>query len=207
MEQSYWNIPFVWPIYIVISKSLANSIHSAGDAFDVFMALMVVNSCKKVEHGLDPSILSKMIMNVVIDFLIGLVPFIGDLADAFFRCNTKNAVLLEKYLDERAKKARNAARVENGRPMEFIGNHHEEYHEQPIQMQSPPRYENGSVGRDHVTGNEHPPPAPPKPTATRPDGRGGGGWFRNFSGQGNSDRDLEAGEGAPPPHPPRRNEL
>lgn len=39
--------------------------------------------------------------NIVIDFVIGLVPFVGDLADAAYKCNTRNAVLLEKYLRER----------------------------------------------------------------------------------------------------------
>ena len=39
--------------------------------------------------------------NIIIDFFIGLIPFAGDLADALYKCNTRNAVLLEKYLRER----------------------------------------------------------------------------------------------------------
>ncbi|KAH6667805.1 hypothetical protein B0J14DRAFT_658586 [Halenospora varia] len=39
-----------------------------------------------------------MMFHLMIDFAIGLVPFIGDIADMAFRANTKNAVLLEEYL-------------------------------------------------------------------------------------------------------------
>jgi len=46
----------------------------------------------------------RMQMNVLIDFAIGLVPFIGDLADAAYKCNTRNVVLLEKELRARGQK-------------------------------------------------------------------------------------------------------
>jgi hypothetical protein len=45
----------------------------------------------------------KMQMNIVIDFVIGLIPFIGDIADAAYKCNTKNVVMLESELRERGK--------------------------------------------------------------------------------------------------------
>lgn len=44
-------------------------------------------------------------MNIALDFVVGLVPFVGDLADAAFKCNTKNVRLLERCLDERYKEA------------------------------------------------------------------------------------------------------
>lgn len=39
--------------------------------------------------------------NIVVDFFLGLVPFLGDLADTAFRCNTKNVVILEKALAQK----------------------------------------------------------------------------------------------------------
>lgn len=39
-------------------------------------------------------------MNAFLDFLIGIVPFIGDYGDALFKANTKNVRLLELRLDE-----------------------------------------------------------------------------------------------------------
>lgn len=45
---------------------------------------------------------SRMMLNVMIDFVIGLVPFVGDIADAAYRANTRNAWLLELYLTNKA---------------------------------------------------------------------------------------------------------
>jgi hypothetical protein len=45
-----------------------------------------------------------MYSNLLIDFGVGLVPVIGDFADAWFKCNTRNNILLEKYLRERGQK-------------------------------------------------------------------------------------------------------
>lgn len=45
--------------------------------------------------------MSQMWANVAIDFLVGLIPFVGDLVDAMFRCNTKNVALLEKHLKQK----------------------------------------------------------------------------------------------------------
>jgi Domain of unknown function (DUF4112) len=42
-----------------------------------------------------------MYSNLMLDFGIGLVPVIGDFADAWFKCNTRNNLLLEKYLREK----------------------------------------------------------------------------------------------------------
>lgn len=39
-----------------------------------------------------------MALNILVDFLIGLVPVIGDLGDAAFRSNTRNVKKLEEYL-------------------------------------------------------------------------------------------------------------
>jgi len=45
-----------------------------------------------------------MYANMALDFGIGLVPIIGDLADAWFKCNTRNNILLERYLRDRGQK-------------------------------------------------------------------------------------------------------
>lgn len=62
------------------------------------MALMVFRTCQQVEGGLPSDVKAKMMINIMLDFAIGLVPFLGDVADALFRANTKNAVVLENYL-------------------------------------------------------------------------------------------------------------
>lgn len=115
------------------------------------MAAMVIRSCQKVDNGLPSNIEQKMWLNLVLDFLVGLVPFLGDLADAVFRCNTKNAVLLERFLIQRAEQNRQAQRT----------------HQQVLteaDLGPPPRYE----------------PAQPEAVRVRGETRGDGGWFSGF---------------------------
>ncbi len=50
-----------------------------------------------------------MYFNVLLDFGLGLVPFLGDVADAVFRANTRNAWILEEYL---IKKSEEEARIQ-----------------------------------------------------------------------------------------------
>ncbi|KAF1986590.1 hypothetical protein K402DRAFT_355357 [Aulographum hederae CBS 113979] len=74
-----------------------------GDFIDCFVALLVVKSCMKVTGGLSNATLMLMLLNVAIDFGIGFVPILGDLADAAFKANCKNVRLLEKELDKKYK--------------------------------------------------------------------------------------------------------
>lgn len=75
-----------------------------GDALDLMLAYIVVKTCEQVNPPLPASVRAKMQMNLAIDFIIGFVPFIGDFADAIYKCNIRNAVLLEKELRERGEK-------------------------------------------------------------------------------------------------------
>lgn len=45
-----------------------------------------------------------MYANLMIDFGVGLVPLLGDFAGAWFKCNTRNNVLLERFLRDRGAK-------------------------------------------------------------------------------------------------------
>ncbi|KAF8465277.1 hypothetical protein BDZ91DRAFT_639131, partial [Kalaharituber pfeilii] len=80
-------------------SSVIGLLPGIGDVCDMLLALMVVRSASEV--GLPPAIRTKMLFNIILDFLIGLVPFLGDLADAAYKCNTRNAIILENYLRER----------------------------------------------------------------------------------------------------------
>ncbi len=96
---NFLGIRFGWEAVIGI-------IPAFGDAVGVFLALLVFKKCCQVEGGLDQSVKMRMMLNIAIDFVVGLVPFIGDLADAAFKCNTKNLRLLEVTLDKKYKPAR-----------------------------------------------------------------------------------------------------
>lgn len=54
-----------------------------------------------MEAQLPDELVSRMMLNVAIDFVIGLVPLLGDMLDIMFKCNSKNALLFEHYLYKR----------------------------------------------------------------------------------------------------------
>lgn len=86
-------------------SSIIGIVPAIGDFLDLFMALMVLRTCSKVDDGLPSAIRGKMIMNIILDFAVGLVPFLGDVADALFRANTRNVILLEEHLKEKGARA------------------------------------------------------------------------------------------------------
>lgn len=47
--------------------------------------------------GLPSKKMYRMAMNIVIDFVLGLVPIVGDITDVFFKANLKNLKILEQY--------------------------------------------------------------------------------------------------------------
>jgi hypothetical protein len=77
---------------------------SVGDVLDTLMAIMVIGTCQQIEGGLPTSVKLRMYLNIVLDFIIGLIPIIGDVADALFRANIRNAIILEEHLQENGSK-------------------------------------------------------------------------------------------------------
>lgn len=69
-----------------------------GDILAFFFALQLVNKANSIEGGLPPSIRLKMISNCITDFLIGLIPFVGDFINVLYKCNSRNFIMLEKHL-------------------------------------------------------------------------------------------------------------
>ncbi len=45
------------------------------------------------------SVYARMLWNICIDYVAGVVPYIGIVFDVFYRANAKNFALLEKYFD------------------------------------------------------------------------------------------------------------
>lgn len=92
-------------VFIFLSIFSLTVYFSIGDAGDAALAMMIVRTCEGIEGGLPPRLRMMMLINVIVDFFMGLVPFIGDIADAVYKCNTRNAVILEKHLREKGAKA------------------------------------------------------------------------------------------------------
>lgn len=70
---------------------------------DLALAANLVRKMTKVEGGLPAGVLIWMVFNLAIDFLVGLIPIVGDLADAAIRANSKNVRLFEEHLDKKYK--------------------------------------------------------------------------------------------------------
>jgi len=68
----------------------------AGDTAALLGALYPIYIARK--YKLDPRIERKMLRNVLLDYVIGLVPLAGDLFDVAFKANLKNVALLEKAI-------------------------------------------------------------------------------------------------------------
>ncbi|KAK3841225.1 MAG: hypothetical protein J3R72DRAFT_445674 [Linnemannia gamsii] len=80
----------------------------AGDAITLMIAMRLIHTAQKAD--IPRALFHKMIMNVVLDFGMGLIPVVGDVADFLFKANQRNAKLFEEFLYERA--AQQAAEAE-----------------------------------------------------------------------------------------------
>jgi hypothetical protein len=52
------------------------------------------------QNGASSYVLARMAVNVIIDAVIGSIPFLGDLFDFAFKANTRNLRLMEQYYQE-----------------------------------------------------------------------------------------------------------
>ena len=75
-----------------------------GDALASVLSLLIVHHAWQT--GAKPFTLARMLGNVAADFLIGAVPFVGDLFDVAFKANRRNARLLEQHLTRQSKTAK-----------------------------------------------------------------------------------------------------
>jgi hypothetical protein len=163
------------------------------------MALMVFRTCQQVEGGLPADVKSKMMINIILDFAIGLVPFLGDVADALFRANTKNAVVLENYLRKKgAKNLKQQGQTQHTSdptdPDEYDRHLREELGPPPQYTTAPSSTHDNGGGRSTM------------PQETRAPEESRGGWF-GFGGKKKQTdpeqgRDLRRREDEPLPSGP-----
>ena len=66
-----------------------------GDAVGALISVFILNEARQL--GAPRSVLMRMSGNVLLETLIGSIPFAGDLFDAGFKANARNIALLERY--------------------------------------------------------------------------------------------------------------
>jgi hypothetical protein len=66
-----------------------------GDALGALLSAAVV--LLAVRHGLPRIVVARMVFNVAVDFVVGIIPILGDLFDAAWKANSRNLRLLERH--------------------------------------------------------------------------------------------------------------
>lgn len=56
---------------------------------------------RTLQYGPPPSLVSRMLSNVLVDVLLGAIPLVGPLADLWWKANDKNADLMREFLTSR----------------------------------------------------------------------------------------------------------
>jgi hypothetical protein len=72
----------------------------AGDLLSGAIAVSLIG--KSLRYGVPHDVIARMLANVLIDVLIGALPVAGDIADMWFRANTRNVAILRDYLESEA---------------------------------------------------------------------------------------------------------
>ena len=66
-----------------------------GDLASPLFAALVVTEGARL--GIPKIVLMRMVVNALVDAVVGAIPFVGMVGDVFVRANTKNMALLEKH--------------------------------------------------------------------------------------------------------------
>lgn len=72
-----------------------------GDVAGVVFSLLLFKSAREVDGGLPWDIQAQFLFNILMDFLLGLVPVVGDMIEVMYKANSRNALVLEKHLAEK----------------------------------------------------------------------------------------------------------
>ncbi|WP_262690871.1 DUF4112 domain-containing protein [Kordiimonas aestuarii] len=76
--------------------SILGLIPGAGDTVTAIMAAYIILEAWRL--GVSKTTIAKMLGNLVLDWVIGSIPLIGDIFDLGFKANLRNICLLEKDL-------------------------------------------------------------------------------------------------------------
>jgi hypothetical protein len=68
-----------------------------GDAAGAVLSVYIVVNA--LQLGVSKSVLLKMLSNILLETLVGVVPVLGDIFDATWKANLRNMQLLETHLD------------------------------------------------------------------------------------------------------------
>lgn len=76
---------------------LIGLVPGAGDTLSLLASIWIVIQAR--EMGVPRRLIVRMCINVAIDFLVGLIPLLGDVFDIAFRANRRNLNLARSHFD------------------------------------------------------------------------------------------------------------
>ena len=168
---------------------------SIGDFVELFLALILVNMAMKISGSSKSDarwVKGRMYTYIAINFGIGLFPVLGDIADIFYRCNCKNADLLEDLLYRRVKQALKASREKPAVKIENPNKSAANPSQKPeVALKTPPRRDHsGHVAKGSVVEGL----APPTRVAVKPVFAGSRRFFGSDRKGSAREPDVERGE-------------
>lgn len=81
--------------YRIGLDAIVGLVPGIGDAVGALLSAYIINEARSL--GAPRSILVRMIGNVLIETVVGSIPFAGDVFDAAFKANMRNLALLARY--------------------------------------------------------------------------------------------------------------
>ncbi|KAI0911503.1 hypothetical protein F4823DRAFT_586042 [Ustulina deusta] len=185
---SFLGIKFGW-------GSLIGLFPIFGDFTDAFLGYLVVRTAKQVEGGLPFGLRLTMYFWLLVDLIIGFVPFVGDIADALVLANTRNAAALEEYLRKKGTKNLRASgqpvpASDPSDPIEFDRLHAES----PADREPANKSSKQHAPQTSGVAPAQPPPSQPAPARVHDDqqSRSSRGFF-GFGSKKSRPTDVETG--------------
>ena len=79
-------------------EPIAGLVPVAGDAVGYVASGILVLTMAR--HGATPLLVSRMLLNITVDAIVGAVPILGSIFDMVFKANDRNARLLREYYED-----------------------------------------------------------------------------------------------------------
>lgn len=79
----------------LVDPALGLLVPGAGDVAGSLLGLYTV--ALAIKRRMSPVVIARMLLNLALDAVLGIVPVLGDLVDLGFRANQRNVALLEAH--------------------------------------------------------------------------------------------------------------